>query len=81
MKGMMHMATTGLSYSEVRQQLINAVVDAGHELIKNAPIYIGDCELLTSVDITIKLDPSFLPTIEIKQNYICKTAYDRVASR
>lgn len=73
------MAAKGLSYSEVRQQLINAVVDAGHELIKNAPIYIGDCELLTSVDIAIKFDPSFVPTIEIKQNYICKTAYDRIA--
>lgn len=45
---------------------------------KNAPMYIGDCELLTSVDIVIKFDPSFVPTIEIKQNYICKTAYNRI---
>lgn len=72
------MVAKGLNYSDARQRLINAVIDAGNELIKNAQEYIGDTEMLTSVDITIKLDPTQVPIIEVKQNYICKTACDRM---
>lgn len=66
--------------TDFRKKLADAVRDAGQELINNADEYVGSVDLLSSMTITLKFDPSFSmlqPTIEVDKEYLCKTAYDR----
>lgn len=64
-----------------QEDLINAVKDAGQDLVNNAEEYVGKAELLSSMTITINFDPEIgmrMPVIDIDKEYLCKAAYERL---
>lgn len=73
------MATATRS-EDFRKKLADSVKDAGLDLVNNADEYVGETDLLSSMTITIRFDPTcsmFMPTINVDKDYICKSAYDR----
>lgn len=63
-----------------RKNLVDAVKDAGLDLIDNAEEFVGEADLLSSMTITIRFDPDFnmrFPVINIDKDYLSKAAYDR----
>lgn len=63
-----------------QQKLIQAVKDAGQEIVDNAEDFVGSGSMLSDMTITIRFDPEhgmYLPTIDVDKTYLCKRAYDR----
>lgn len=65
---------------EFESNLVQAVKDVGQDLINNAEDIVGKTDLLSSITITILLDPErnmLLPVINVEKEYLCKSAYER----
>lgn len=63
-----------------QQKLIQAVKDAGQEIVDNAEDFVGSSNMLSDMTITIRFDPEnnmYLPTIDVDKTYLCKRACDR----
>lgn len=63
-----------------QQKLIQAVKDAGQEIVDNAEDVVGSSSMLSNMTITIRFDPEYdmyLPTIDVDKTYLCKRACDR----
>ena len=63
-----------------QQKLIQAVKDAGQEIVDNAEDFVGSENMLSDMTITIRFDPGrdmYLPTIDVDKTYICRRACDR----
>lgn len=63
-----------------QKKLIQAVKDAGQEIVDNAEDFVGSGNMLRDMTITIRFDPEIdmcLPTIDVDKTYLCKRAYDR----
>ena len=64
-----------------REKLVQAVKDAGQDIIDNADDYVGKTEMLSNMSIVLTFDPSFSmlsPTIEVEKEYLCKRAIKRL---
>ena len=64
-----------------QQKLIQAVKDAGQEIVDNAEDFVGSSNMLNDMTITIRFDPEskmYLPTIDVDKTYLCKRACDRL---
>lgn len=69
---------------DFREKLVQAVKDAGQDLIDRAEDLAGTSDMLYSMSITIDFDPEFnmlTPTISLERNYICKQAIERTSYR
>lgn len=65
---------------DFQKKLIQAVKDAGQEIVDNAEDFVGSANMLSDMTITIRFDPErdmCLPTIEVDKTYLCKPAWDR----
>lgn len=63
-----------------QKKLIQAVKDAGQEIVDNAEDFVGSGSMLSDMTITIRFDPEnnmYLPTIDVDKTYLCKRACDR----
>lgn len=71
------------SKKEFKENLSNAIKDAGQELINMAEDVACDADknLISKVTITVSFDPEQctmqLPLINIEKGYLCKAAIDR----
>lgn len=64
-----------------QQKLIQAVKDAGQEIVDNAEDFVGSGSMLSDMTITIRFDlehSMYLPTIDVDKTYLCKRACDRI---
>ena len=64
-----------------QQKLIQAVKDAGQEIVDKAEGFVGPNNLLSYMTITIRFDPEismFCPTIDVNKTYLCERARDRL---
>ncbi len=60
-----------------RQKLIQAVKDAGQEIVDKAEGFVGPNNMLSRMSITIHFDPEqtmYCPTINVDKTYICERA-------
>lgn len=60
-----------------RQQLIQAVKDAGQEIMDKAEGFVGPNNMLSDMTITIHFDPEqnmYCPTIDVNKTYFCERA-------
>ena len=64
-----------------QKKLIQAVKDAGQEIVDNAENFVGSGIMLRDMTITIRFDPEqdmYLPTIDVDKTYLCKRVCDRL---
>lgn len=58
-----------------RQKLIQAVKDAGQEIVDKAEGFVGPNNMLSDMTITIHFDPEhnmYYPTIDVNKTYLCE---------
>lgn len=64
-----------------QQKLIQAVKDAGQEIVDKAEDFVGSGNMLCNMTITVHFDPEismFCPTIDVNKTYLCERARDRL---
>lgn len=64
-----------------REKLVQAVKDAGQDIIDNADDYVGKTDMLSTMSIVLTFDPSFSmlnPTIKVEKEYLCRRAIKRL---
>lgn len=67
--------------NEFKEELAQAVKDAGRQIIDMADDIAGDTTLLQRLNIHVNFDPEYdmrVPTIEVHRKYICKESIDRL---
>lgn len=64
--------------NDFQKKLIQAVKDAGQEIMDNAEDFVGSPIMFSDMTITIRFDPERVPTIDVDKTYICKRACDRL---
>lgn len=66
--------------NELESNLIQAVKDAGQDLIDNAEDIVGKTNLVSSMAITIRFDPEvnmLIPLVNVEKERLCRNAYER----
>ena len=66
--------------NDFHKKLIQAVKDAGQEIVDKAEDFVGSSNMLSDMTITIRFDPessTWLPIIDVDKTYLCERACDR----
>ena len=66
--------------NDFQKKLIQAVKDAGQEIVDKAEDFVGSGNMLSDMTIIIRFDPEsnmYLPIIDVNRTYLCERACDR----